>query len=242
MNKIIYEKIVKDKSNTALIMCTYIRLENLKITLKNLKDQTNKNFDFYICDNSNKNEKLLKIIKKYESDNDFNISIHEYRNEYKQFARFFVARDLAKQGYEKIIFIDDDQILPNSFIEECHDQYDKDVIKSFWSHKVEKIYKKKIKLEGEELGNYAGTGGLLCSSTIFLDDLFFTCPDKFWIIDDLWLSYYILKHTEYPIKTLNTRIQFIIDKKATNLFLKEVKQEFSEKYIIPNSQHIPSIL
>jgi len=240
MSKVIYKNIIKNKSKTALIMCTYIRLENLQHTFTSLINQTNKDFDFYICDNSNNNEKLLKIINKHSLD--FNLSIYDYGNNFKQFARFIVAQDLAKDGYERVIFIDDDQILPETFIQDCYEQYENDCVKSFWSHKIEKIYKSKIKLERDELGNYAGTGGLVCSASIFLDEFFFTCPEQFWIIDDLWLSYYILKYTDLKIKTLNTKISFIIDKKATHLFLKEVKQNFAEQFIIPNSKHIPSLL
>ena len=242
MNSIIYNNVVKDKSKTALIMCTYIRLENLPITIKCLINQTNTDFDFYICNNSNNDDKLLKIINKYKSRSNFNISVYNYFNEFKQFARFLVAQDLAKEGYDRVIFIDDDEILPETFIQECHDQYEDMSVKSFWSHKVEKIYKKKIKLEKHELGNYAGTGGLVCSSSLFLDDFFFSCPEEFWIIDDLWLSYYILKYTDYNIKTLKTKIQFIVDRKATCLTLKDVKQKFSEDFIIPESKHLPPIV
>ena len=242
MNNIIYNTKVKNKSKTALIMCTYIRLENLPSTLECLIKQTNEDFDFYICNNSNRDDKLIKILEKYNQRTNFNLSVHNYFNEFKQFARFLIAQDLAKEGYEKIIFIDDDEIIPDTFIEDCHNQYDQQSVKSFWSHKIEKIYKKKIKLEKDEIGNYAGTGGLLCSSSLFLDDLFFTCPEKFWIIDDLWLSYYILKYTDYNIKALHTDIKFIIDRKATNLMLKDEKQSFADEFIIPNSKHIPPLM
>lgn len=242
MNNIIYNTKVKNKSKTALIMCTYIRLENLPSTLECLIKQTNEDFDFYICNNSNRDDKLIKILEKYNQRTNFNLSVHNYFNEFKQFARFLIAQDLAKEGYEKIIFIDDDEIIPDTFIEDCHNQYDQQSVKSFWSHKIEKIYKKKIKLEKDEIGNYAGTGGLLCSSSLFLDDFFFTCPEKFWIIDDLWLSYYILKYTDYNIKALHTNIEFIMDRKATNLLLKDEKQSFADEFIIPNSKQIPPLM
>jgi len=221
-------------------MCTYIRFENLKMTLDCIKKQTNKDFDFYIVDNSNKHEKLLGYIEKFG--NGIDVRVHNYHNEFKQFARFLLARDLAKEGYEKIIFIDDDEILPDTFIQECHDQYEEKSVKSFWSHKIEDVYKRKIKLEKNEIGNYSGTGGLVCSSSLFMDDFFFTCPEEFWIIDDLWLSYYILKYTDYNIKALHTKIHFIVDTKATCINLKNEKQRFAEDFIIPNSKHIPAIV
>lgn len=221
-------------------MCTFRRLKNLKRTIEYIKNQTNKDFDFYIVDNSGQNDKLLNIINKFGKD--INIKVHIYNNEFKQFSRFILARDLAEQGYEKIVFIDDDEIIPNTFIQECHDQYDPNSVKTFWAHKVEKTYKRKIKLENNELGNYAGTGGMICSSSLFLNDDFFDCPEEYWIIDDLWLSFYILKFTDLTIKELKTNIKFIKDDLATFLTLKELKQKFSEEFIIPNSKHLKPLM
>ena len=227
-------------SNTALIMCTYIRFENLQTTLECVRKQTNKDFDFYIVDNSNKHEKLLGYLKKFGKD--INVKVYDYQNEFKQFARFLLARDLAEQGYEKIIFIDDDEIIPDTFVQECHDQYDPNSIKTFWGHMVEEIYNKKIKLEKNEYGNYAGTGGLICHSSLFLNDDFFDCPEEYWIIDDLWLSFYILKFTNLKIQELKTNIIFIKDTKATFLTVGDLKQRFSEQFIIPNSKHLEPLI
>lgn len=215
-------------------MCTYIRFENLKTTLGCIKRQTNKDFDFYIVDNSNRHEKLLGYLQKFG--NGINVTVHNYHNDFKQFARFILARDLAEQGYEKIIFIDDDEILPDTFIQDCHNQYEHNKVKSFWAHMVEYVYNRKIKLEYGERGNYAGTGGLICHSGLFLNDDFFDCPEKYWIIDDLWLSFYILKYTNLHIEELKTNISFIKDRKATFMTLGNLKQEFSEEFILPLSK------
>jgi len=223
-------------SKTALIMCTYVRFENLNTTLACINNQTDKDFDFYIVDNSGQNEKLLKYLDKFKGN--LNISVHNYANDFKQFARFLLAKDLAEDGYKKIIFIDDDEIIPNTFIEECHSQYDESCVKSFWAHRVNSRYKRKIKVEKEELGNYAGTGGLICSAKLFLNEDFFDCPEEYWIIDDLWLSYYVLKFTDYKIKELKTDIKFIKDRKATFLTLGDLKQKFSEEFILPESEGI----
>jgi glycosyltransferase involved in cell wall biosynthesis len=223
-------------SKTALIMCTYVRFENLKTTLACIEKQTNKDFDFFIVDNSNRNEKLLAYLNKYS--NGINVTVHNYHNEFKQFARFILARDLAESGYEKIIFIDDDEIIPDTFIQECYDQYDAGSVKTFWAHMVEYVYKKKIKLEKNECGNYAGTGGLICHSSLFLNDDFFDCPEEYWIVDDLWLSFYVLTFTDLKIQELKTDIKFILDRKATFMTLGNLKQEFSDKFIIPVSRNL----
>jgi glycosyltransferase involved in cell wall biosynthesis len=238
MTQFSYAKEVKERSKVAVILCVFVRLENLEMTLNKIKDQTNKDFDFYICDNSNKEQKVIGLIKKHTPNLGVNLSIKSYKNEFKQFSRFLLARDLAEDGYEKIIFFDDDEILPLTFIDECLTQYEPGTVKTFWAHKINKIYKKKIKLENDEIGNYAGTGGLICDSSIFLNEDFFDCPEEYWIIDDLWLSFYLLKYTDYKIKALKTDIKFINDAKATFLKLKQLKQEFSEEFIIPESEGI----
>jgi len=231
----IYKDQIKPKSNTALIMCTYIRLTNMPKLLQKIQLQHNKDFDFYIANNAlNQDFKLTGYFRKYGEDLGVNVFIKNYENKYKQFARFYLARELAQQGYEKIIFVDDDEVLPNSFTHDCHTQYDEKYVKSFYAHKFEKDYWKKVRLKPREIGNYAGTGGLICSSKIFLEDKLFDCPEEYHIIDDLWFSYYILKFTDYKITLLDTQIQFIHDDKATFVNLVDLKRKFSTDYIIDN--------
>lgn len=233
----IYINEVKEKSKTALIMCTYIRLSTMPRLLKKIQEQTNKDFDFYVSNNAeNKDNKLIGSFKKYGSDLGVNVFIKNYNNVYKQFSRFYLAKELAQQGYDKIIFVDDDEILPKSFIQDCYYQYEDGYVKSFYAHKFDSDYWKKIRLKENELGNYAGTGGLICSSKLFLDENFFTCPEEYYIIDDLWLSYYILNFTEYKITLLKTEINFIYDDKGTFKTLRELKKEFSDTYILKKEE------
>lgn len=229
----IFQNQIKPKSKTALIMCTYIRLKNMPKLLTKIQLQTNKDFDFYISNNAeNQDVKLLNYFKKYGSDLGINVYVKNYNNLYKQFSRFYMAKELALQGYEKIIFVDDDEVLPSSFIQDCYNQYDPKHIKSFYAHKFEHDYWEKVKLKDGETGNYAGTGGLICSAKLFLDTNFFKCPEEYYIIDDLWLSYYVLNFTDYTISLLNTDIQFIHDNKGTFKALHELKKYFSNKYIL----------
>ena len=231
----IYEDQVKQKSKTALILCTYIRLTNMPKLLQKLHVQSNKTFDLYISNNSQNNDnKLIGYFRKYGLDLNINVFIKNYENKYKQFSRFYMAKDLAKEGYEKIIFIDDDEVLPSSFMQDCYDQYNENEIKSFYAHSFKEDYWAKVRLKPGEFGNYAGTGGLMCSAKIFLDERIFECPEEYYIIDDLWFSYYILKFTNYKITLLDTNIQFIKDDKATFVNLIDLKRKFSTSYIINN--------
>ena len=227
------ENFVKEKSKVALILCIYNRLENLSSTLISINKQTNKDFDFYISNNTNgmRDRKIYSIVQ--NNILNINYKIYNHYNQYKQFSRFLIAKDLANDGYEKIIFIDDDEIIPLSFIQDCIDQYEDNVLKSFYAHKIiDDNYWQKEKLQIDEVGHYAGTGGLICSSSIFLDDKFFECPEEYYIIDDLWLSYYCVKILGYQVKLLKTNIEFIKDTKATAALLRKEKQEFTLKYLL----------
>jgi hypothetical protein len=229
---ILFSNYIKTKSKMAIIMCTYKRFKNLESTYKNLSEQKNKDFDFYICENSNNSSVVLKVTKKSLSIINFNLCIEEYNNKYSIFGRFYMAKELAKSGYEYIVFIDDDQVIPNSFVQDCYNQYEEGSVKSFYAHMILGDYWKKEMLDNKEEGNYVGGGGLLCSSKIFLEDKLFDCPEKYWILDDLWFSYYISNFTNYKMKRLNTPISFIKDNLATAKALKKEKREFSNKYIL----------
>lgn len=228
----LYTYFIKDKSDVAVIMCTYKRLENLRKTYQNLESQTNQDFDFYICDNSGNDPYLLNITKKVSNFFKHNVFIKEYNNKYSIFSRFYFAKELAEQGYKVIIFIDDDQIIPESFIEDCHNQYDPKIVKSFYAHYIEGDYWRKQEVGVGEDTNYVGGGGLMCNAEIFLDEKLFSCPPEYWILDDLWLSYYLLNFTEYKMQKLRTPIKFIVDDKATARGLKQMKRDFSNKYIM----------
>ena len=110
--------------------------------------------------------------------------------------------------------------------------------KTFFLIEFQQPSPNKIKLEKNECGNYAGTGGLICHSSLFLNDDFFDCPEEYWIIDDLWLSFYILTFTDLKIQDLKTDIKFILDRKATFMTIGNLKQEFSDKFIIPVSRDL----
>ena len=228
----IYSQEVKPKSKTAVIMCTYLRYKNLPKTYNSLNGQSNLDFDFYISDNSNDDPHILNTTNKLSHHMNYNIFIKQYKNKYSIFSRFMLAKDLAKEGYEKIIFIDDDQKIPLSFVQDCYDQYEDKVIKSFYAHDIIDDYWKKQPLKGSASGNYAGGGGLMCNSELFLHKDFFTCPEEYYILDDLWISYFGKQVAGYDIKLLKTDIRFIHDDYATAKSLVEEKQKFADKYIL----------
>lgn len=230
--KFIFENKVKPISKTAVIMCTYLRYKNLPKTYNDLNNQTNLDFDFYISDNSSGDPHILNTTRKLLEHFKYNVFIKEDYNKNSIFSRFILAKHLAKNGYDKIIIIDDDERIPETFIQDCYDQYEDNVVKSFYAHNIVDDYWKKEPLKPKQSGNYAGGGGLLCSSQLFLHKDFFKCPKKYYLLDDLWISYFAKQVAGYDIKLLETDIRFIHDDYATAKGLTEEKQAFSDKYIL----------
>jgi hypothetical protein len=228
----IFQNQIKPKSKTALIMCTYLRYKNLPKTYSDLNSQTNLDFDFYISDNSNGDPHILNTTNKFLESFQYNLFIKEHHNKYSIFSRFILAKELAKSGYEKIIIIDDDERIPANFIQDCYDQYEDNTVKSFYAHKIIDNYWEKVMLKPGELGNYAGGGGLMCNAKLFLHKDFFNCPKKYYVLDDLWISYFSKEIAGYNIKLLKTDIRFIHDNHATAKGLIKEKQYFTDKYIL----------
>jgi hypothetical protein len=228
----IYSQEVKPKSKTAIIMCTYLRYKNLPKTYNSLNNQTNLDFDFYISDNSDNDPHILNTTKKLAGEAKYNVFIKQDKNKYSIFSRFMLAKDLAEEEYTKIIFVDDDQRIPTEFVQDCYDQYEDKVIKSFYAHDIIDNYWSKQPLKLGASGNYAGGGGLMCNADLFLHKDFFTCPEEYYILDDLWISYFGKRIAGYDIKLLKTDLRFIHDDYATAKNLVNEKQKFTDEYIL----------
>ena len=177
----------------ALIVLTYNRINSFESMATMINNQTYKNFSLYIYD-SGPHFKSIEAISKRIIKNVHYTLMHTDINE-GCWRRHELAHDLAKQGYKKILFLDDDIVIPNNYIELCLDQYEENTYKSWWAwdlmggnnYDVDRvrILDKKIP------ANYCGTGVSIIDSSIFLDDNYFNIPieETKWI-DDIWLSFY----------------------------------------------------
>ena len=222
--KIIYHGFMR----LAVLLTVYERLDYLPDQLNQLKNQTNKNFDLFICNNSNNSVKELQEIIPFTE--------VMYKNKYSIFGRIFMIRDyLLPEDYDAIFTIDDDETLPRNLIEQCFKQFDPKAIRSFWAFETYKDYWDRRRLKGSQTGDYAGTGGMLASTDFWRLDAIYEAPEEYWIIDDLWISHCALKHTDYVIKPLNVSMGFIPNEgtKATYRKIRPLKTQFHRKHIIP---------
>lgn len=182
----------------AVVLLTWQRYPDLKFTLKQLHAQTYKDFDIVIS-NGNLREGPKNTIEKYAnyySKNGLRIEVRHDGNDMYAFRRFTVGRDLAEQGYDIVMFVDDDVKVPPGYIAKCLEQYEPKSYKSGFAwvlhHRGSSYYKHRTrKWDNEEQIHYCGTGFSMIDASIFLDpNLIKKAPEAAMKIEDLWLSYY----------------------------------------------------
>jgi hypothetical protein len=212
----------------AVLLTIYDRLECLPEQLEQLKAQKVKDFDLWICNNSTKTiDHLQEIIPFTEV---------KYENKYSIFGRIFMIRDhILPLDYDAVLTIDDDEILPLNLVEQAIRQFDPKAIRSFWAFETYDDYWKRRRLKGSQTGDYAGMGGCLTPIDLWRLEAIYDVPERYMIMDDLWISHCILKYSSYTIKPLNVSITFIPSEgtKATYRKIKTLKSEFHRKHIMP---------
>jgi glycosyltransferase involved in cell wall biosynthesis len=181
---------------TAIVLLTWKRINNLKLTLNMLQKQTNKNFDVFIS-NGNLEETTRLIVERYANlFPKLNIEVSHDGNDQFTFRRFIKGRELAKRGYEVIMYLDDDVTISQQYVEKALSQYEPKSYKSGYAwiflDNGGSYYKKRTKVFSEtDRVHYCGTGVSMIDSSIFLNDDLFKAPEGSYKIEDLWLSYFV---------------------------------------------------
>lgn len=178
-----------------IVLLTWQRIGNLKKTLSMLADQTFENFEVYV---SNANLKAIKNVDDYTKlfSDRLKIRVSHDGNDIFAFRRFTVGNKLAKEGTDIILFIDDDIIFDQNYVENCLRYYEPESYKSgfAWSfqNKGQDYYGARTRVwdYGSKI-HYCGTGISIIDAKIFLDtNLIDKAPKEAYQIEDLWLSYY----------------------------------------------------
>lgn len=180
----------------AVVLLTWQRISNLKLTLDMLNKQTKKDFDIYISNGNLSNASVSSTEKyaKYFSRLGLNISISHDGNDNFTFRRFTIGRKLVKDGYDIVMYLDDDVTIDNKYIAKCLDQYEPKSYKSGYAWQFYKRgqdyykHRKRITDPAQEV-HYCGTGFSMIDASFFLEDNLFNYPRGAEKIEDLWLSY-----------------------------------------------------
>lgn len=184
------------KTKVVVVLLTWQRINNLKSTLSALSRQTYKDFDVYISNANAERKGLVERYAQYATQSrKLRVKVSHDSNDRFAFRRFDIGKKLAEEGYEIVLFIDDDVTVPNDYLHKMIRRYEpKTYASNFaWSFQDggSDYYKKRTKIKDESaLVNYCGTGVSIIDASIFLEKDIHDAPEAFYVVEDLWLSFY----------------------------------------------------
>ena len=229
-----------------IIMCNWKRSNRIKKILNNLSRQTNRNFVFGIWNNNSDDANYLLRYLSENNANSFQIVLYNSQINIGGFGRFLMARFMIDNSdVENVMFFDDDQDIPNDFVQTYSSKIMDTTALNFFGRKFIKgkpycVVDSNNKIistlsnacvanvvKGDEY-DYGGTGGMCVKAFIFENQKLFSIPMKFLFCEDIWLSW--IEHSEYKMKIIKSGIN--IDTLKDNLdqcnTLWNVKNEFLE--------------
>ena len=178
----------------AIVMLTWQRLDKLSGSLEMLCNQTNKDFSLYIS-NSNLDEvfRVEELVAPFKEK--LNINLTHDSNEMYSFRRLTIGKDLALKGFEAVLFLDDDVIIPQNYVEQCLTYFEPNSYKSayawYFLENGQNYYRKRVRVNSPlSKVHYCGTAVSMVDSKMFLEEGLFLAPADAHQIEDLWMSYY----------------------------------------------------
>jgi glycosyltransferase involved in cell wall biosynthesis len=201
-----------EEKKVAVVLLTWQRIVTLRPTLKRLFRQTYTNFDIIISNSNPKDSAKAAVneVASFYNQRGRTVIVRHDSNDLYAFRRFQIGKDLYDDGYEIVLFIDDDIRFPDSYIEKCLSQYEPKTYKSGFTWILYKkginYYKfRKRVYSNEEDIHYAGTGISMIDASIFADkNLIDSAPKEAYTIEDVWLSYFVIHKEGWSIKYMET--------------------------------------
>jgi|GEM_PF-1729561 len=180
-------------SSIPVVMCTWARLHRLAETLEMLANQRSVRAELHIWNN---NALIVDEVERIVADGPQGVvaELHHSGRNVGGFGRFFKARQLARGGKDRVVFIDDDVTFDDDMLLRFDHEFRDDQIRSFWAFqcadRTDYWQRRQLSVGTTERADYCGTGGMIAPTSVFLDSRLFRCPPTFWFIEDLWLSYF----------------------------------------------------
>jgi hypothetical protein len=170
------------------VLCTWRRPHLLATTAQSLAAQET---PIRLCIWNNGRRVRRQIDKIVSGITDFDVDVVHSERNVGGFGRFYIARSLATH-HPYAVFLDDDQLPAPDFVTALLADFAAETVRGHWAFRfngTERYSDRVPALPGERV-KYCGTGGMICDTRLFLDPGLFTCPRRFWFVEDLWLSYY----------------------------------------------------
>jgi hypothetical protein len=227
---------IRPAAPVKVLMCLWNRPGRLAEVMDMLDGQTNApgGVELHLWNNNKLDHEHYREVLRTASPSGALVSAHIVRTPYNlgSMGRFYLARKLATtEGEQPVIVIDDDEDFSDSLVSTALAHYSPRSIHAFWAFEVGDAYFARVPSVPGGRTDHIGPGGSVMNAVLFLDDGFFTgLPERYFMLDDLWLTYYAKTHG-YTLAKLPVDIEFVMDETNqyhTQLGMKE--QFFNELY------------
>ena len=220
----------------AVVLLTWKRPDALGRTLATLKSQDISGFDIYLWNNNTSISSQVDLTISLSC-----MNVHVIHSETNEgcIARHRLAFSL-KNTYSHFIFIDDDQEFDSDCLSTLLSESTPDSLVGWWAWNLGSRYWVRSRAKPGHRVNYLGCGMIIVPSG-FYDQDFFSVPDHFMCLDDLWCSIYAqIKKYDLRASSVNVVMKGD-DDVALYLPLYSLKQEFLEwarqAYGLPRISH-----
>lgn len=141
--------------------------------------------------------------------------------------RFFVARQLWLDGYRgPVVTLDDDQDVSPRLITDLLAAWTPHSIAGWWAWTMEGAYWSRTPAGPGDRVDYVGTGACVWDADLVDSEEFFTqLPRHFAFVEDIWMSANA-KRRGWPIRKVDTPIEFVLDETNQHHSLADLKAEF----------------
>ena len=188
----------------AVVVLTWQRIGNLPQTLSQLANQSHRDFDLYISNANLKRENKVDLIcASFSAKMPIKVS-HDGNDRYS-FRRLLIADKLYKNGYEAVIFLDDDVSIGKFFIEDCLNYFEPKTYQSWYAWKFGKsgeYYDRQRVSDINDKVDYGGAGVSMLDLSIFKSSKMLNAPEYAYKIEDLWMSYVVGTSKGWSVKYL----------------------------------------
>lgn len=219
-----------DRRHASMVMCLFNRPGRMRAVLEMLAGQRGtRGIDLYLWNNCPEDHAIYEEAIREHGVRGALRSVQLVKSPVNlgSMSRFFLARKVAAQELAgPVIVLDDDEVVTPWFVRKTLKRYDPDAITAWWAFKVDGSYWGKKPAKRRDKVDHIGPGGSVMNSRLFLDDAFFTeIPDKYWMLDDLWISYYAAERG-IPLRKLDVKIEFVLGETNHWYTVVDLKEEF----------------
>lgn len=226
----------------AVVLLTWQRLNSLKNNLADLHQQTKKDFDIYIS-NANLDQNAIKKVETYSkifSERGLKIYVSHDGNEIYTFRRFTIGKKLFEQGYDVVMYIDDDVRISKNYMQQALNNYKPKTYQSYYAwrffNKGNSYYKNRKRVYSNEKPiHYCGTGMSMIDASVFAHDGLLSPPEGAMKIEDLWLSYYVAHVLRWELKYMHIEDVYMPKVSDSAALFRQVKKEKINKDVFLRS-------